>query len=162
MSENSELMSTVSQKLRTKEAGIHSTPSKNSTESKGPLNWKEDSSEKDVNLEDITNFINMRKDLLENDFSFKLTRTQEPQSPEVSGRVLEFTSKKKGEMSEQGQSARVGSGMKEKDLDNVFQRVVGDTLLDRQEPSVADTFLKTEDFQLSLTGYKKQDKAKII
>ena len=96
------------------------------SDSKGPLNWKEDSSENDLNFEDINRFINMRKDLLENDFSFKLTKT---------------------ERKEENQQP---SG-KNKTTDNVFHQVLGKTLLKAEDSKFKDTFLRTEDYELSMT-----------
>jgi hypothetical protein len=159
MNENSELMLTVSQKLETPKLKIENTPSKNSTDSKGPLNWKEDSSEKDVNLEDISNFINMRKDLLDNDFSFKLTRTENPSKSEYSGKILEINL---NELQNDFNKPSKKKGALKENLDNVFQEVVGNTLLKKENQSFTDTFLRTEDYQLSLTGHKREDPKKVI
>ena len=153
MNENSEMMLTVSQKLQTPKLKVQNTPSKKSSDSKGPLNWKEDSSEKDVNLEDITNFINMRKDLLENDFSFKLTQTDN-QTQNLPNKVLDFGELKKNLFEKENKSGKLIKN----NLDNVFQEVVGNTLLKKEDQSFTNTFLRTEDYQLSLTGNRKGDK----
>ena len=102
-------------------------------DSKGPLHWKEDSSSNDLDLEDINRFINMRKDLLENDFSFKLTKNTDN---------LNLGNKS----SENG-----ALNIKSKTTDNVFQEVLGNTLLRTQGESIRQSFLKTEDYQLSVT-----------
>lgn len=100
----------------------------------------------------------MRKDLLENDFSFRLTRTEDP-------RQKGFACKGTGEKLDSGEggaeASKEGLGKSaigKTNLENVFQEVVGNTLLKRENQSFADSFLQTEDYQLSLTQVPREEK----
>ena len=119
LSNNEKLMQEVTEQLELSPKNISK---EQSPCSKGPLQWKEDSQDNEIQLEDITRFIEMRKDLLENDFSFKLTNSIQ--------RDNEF---------------------KHKTTDNVFQQVLGNTLLKTEPQSLKETFLQSKDYQLSMT-----------
>jgi hypothetical protein len=117
LSSNDQLMKNVVSQLEPSPRKIN----EQSPESKGPLEWKEDSQENDIQLEDISRFIEMRKDLLDNNFSFKLTNSVEQ------------------------------TKFQNKTTPNVFEQVLGNTLLKTQPQSLKETFLQSKDYQLSMT-----------
>ena len=76
----------------------------------------------EMGLEDIHKFIDMRKDLLEKDFSFKVTR----------------------------QIVNSSHQTRESSMENVFQEVLGDSMGNTRR-AMEDTMMRTDDYRLTLT-----------
>lgn len=138
-------MQSVTQKLQTPNPRATNTPSKNSSDSKGPLNWREDSCDRESGLEDIQKFIDRRNGPFQSNFSFQLTRTEDPGKSDLLRKMMNE------QLGESQQSESESAHSLKQNLANVFQEVVGNTLLKEEDKSFTDSFLKTEDYQLSLT-----------